>query len=149
MLCLLCPLTAMTTPHSGQVGVGVQLGEPTGLTGKIFISEHHALDAALSYSVLDSRFYVHGNYLIHFPQHGETTALGHWFPYVGVGTRIRLKGDDDEKDGNNIAVRLPLGVSAFFGASPVELFIEIGPNMGLFPETKLGFDGGLGFRYLF
>ena len=149
-MCLLCPLDLNAAPRDGQVGVGIRLGEPTGLTGKVFLTPQHALDAALSYSLRDSRIHMHGNYLIHFPKHGETLAAGTWLPYVGLGASIRLKGEDSNNDrDNHLAARLPCGVSFFLTSSPLEIFMELAPNMGLIPHTRFGFDGGLGIRYLF
>ena len=133
------PASAYAAPQSGQFGVGVQLGEPTGLTGKLFMTDRQALDAALSYSLVDSRIHVHGNYLLHFPHQGETLTIGRWSPYTGLGARIRLKGDDKKNDqDNNLAIRLPLGVSLFLTASPLEVFLEFAPTMGLFLKPKWG-----------
>ena len=46
-------------------GIGVILGEPTGLSGKYWISPERAFDAALAYSFLEDNksFAFHANYL--------------------------------------------------------------------------------------
>ena len=71
------------TRVKGTFGIGVVLGEPTGVSGKYWLSEQTAIDGAFGYSFGD-RFRVSMDYLVH------TNAFeAPEFPlYYGVGGAI-------------------------------------------------------------
>lgn len=125
----------------GSLGVGVLLGEPTGLTGKLWIQRNRAIDGLAAWS-LDSRqnfFYVQSHYLFHFE---ETVEDKQFVFYAGPGGYVRL--------GN---VRDRLGVSGNFGIaytiSQFEVFLELSPKVSIIPDTDGDLTGGLGFHYYF
>jgi hypothetical protein len=79
-----------TTSVSSQtrgIGVGVTLGEPTGLTSKVWISEHNALAGAIAWSFRNGgSIQVQGDYLIHLELTGEIDQdiRGRAFFHYGV-----------------------------------------------------------------
>jgi hypothetical protein len=133
------------------LGVGVILGEPSGLSAKYFLTDREAIDAALSYSFQES-FIVESSYLFHFPsklslKRGNTLAFN---PYVGAGLALGVSVADAPNDGFVIGFRVPLGIE--FVASlevPIKVFVEIAPGLSLAPSTEAWFQGGIGARYYF
>ena len=124
-------------------GAGIVLGEPTGLTAKVWMGEHSALDAAVAWSFVgDGSLYVHGGYLFHFAS-PVGIEEGELLPYAGAGAKV-VFADDPE-----FGIRVPLGVAYFFEGAPVEVFLELAPGLQLFPETEADVTGGIGGRFYF
>jgi hypothetical protein len=127
---------------AGPLGVGIMVGEPTGLSAKLWTSRGHALDFGAAWSFADeTALNVHADYLIHRPGPPEISVGGLLF-YCGVGGRIKL-----EEDNNRVGVRIPLGVTYLFGQSHLDFFFEIAPVLDLAPSTDLRVNGGFGLRY--
>ena len=83
--CLLLPNT----------GLGIILGEPTGLTMKTWTTDYNAIDVALAYSFSDKEhFYLHSNYLLHKKSQIERHNIP-W--YWGLGGNIRYRENANDK----------------------------------------------------
>jgi hypothetical protein len=137
-------LAACGPVAAGPLGVGVMLGEPTGLSAKAWTSRETALDLGVAWSFADEvALHVHSDYLVHKPGPPEIEVGGLLF-YFGLGGRMKL-----EEDGNRVGVRVPLGLDYLFAQSHLEFFLEIVPILDLAPETELMGNGGLGIRYYF
>lgn len=131
-----------TATAEGNFGLGAMAGEPSGITGKLYLSNTIAVDTTVSWSFISDKFYVHSDYLHHFPGIFGTdipTLAG----YTGIGGMIELK------DNPEIGLRIPFGLSYTIPDTPVELFFEIAPLVLLAPETEGSLNGGLGARYYF
>jgi hypothetical protein len=129
---------------AGPLGIGVMVGEPTGLSAKMWGTRSTAMDLGVAWSFADEvALHVHGDYLVHKPGPPDINVGGLLF-YAGVGGRMKL-----EEDGNRVGVRFPLGVTYLFTQSHLDFFLEIAPILDLAPETKLMGNGGLGIRYYF
>lgn len=125
------------------IGAGVILGEPTGLTAKVWLEQGLALDAAVAWAfVEESSLYIHSNALYHF-RVLDTTGGNFLTPYVGGGVAFRFRDD------LNIGLRIPVGISWLLDVAPVEIFAEIAPGVGIIPETDFELGAGLGARYYF
>ena len=127
------------------LGLGVILGEPTGLSLKIWTAEDRAVDAAVGWS-LDSNgwFYFHSDYLFHSSTLKKEIEGGLPY-YYGFGARALIKDGDDSRFG----VRFPLGLNYFLGDERFDIFVEIAPLLDLVPETKVRISGGIGARFYF
>lgn len=140
MLCLLFMPTATFAAEAGSIGVGIILGDPTGISGKYWIDKDNAIDAAIGFD----RFSVHADYLFHlwniFPQ----TGGGDFGGYFGPGLVFK-----DKKHDNMVGVRFALGAVFEMDTYPVEFFAELVPVLELSPESDLNLDGGIGVRYFF
>jgi len=135
-----------------QFGLGVVFGEPTGITGKLWLDPKQAVDAGISFSFSD---YVslYGDYLYHFEFRNE------FKPYVGVGGQLFFASDGrgslKEKgyfsDSSSVAlgVRIPLGIEWLPAKVPVGVFLELVPEITMFPNTNGFLQGGIGARYYF
>jgi len=129
---------------AGPVGLGIMVGEPTGISAKIWPGDGTGMDLGAAWSFTDEvAFHVHGDYLWHWPGPPEINVGGLLF-YTGLGGRIKL-----EEDSNRAGVRIPLGVTYLFPHSHLDFFLEIAPILDLAPDTELRGNGGLGFRYYF
>ena len=123
-------------------GIGAVLGEPTGITGKLYLTEHSAVDATLSWSFIKDKLSVHADYLQHFNQIFGAD-IDPIVGYAGLGGMIELKENPE------IGVRIPLGISYTLSEVPLEFFFELAPIVLLAPETSGDLAGGLGARYYF
>lgn len=125
------------------VGAGLVIGEPTGITAKVWLEEGFAWDAAIAWSFVgDSSLYIHTNGLYHF-RVLDTSGGNFLTPYVGGGLSFRFEDD------LNMGLRIPFGVSWLLDEVPVEVFAEIAPGVGLIPETDFELGAGLGARFYF
>jgi len=129
----------LSAQNSG-LGVGVILGEPTGLSTKIWTGQNTAFDAAAAWSFGDEgALHLHADMLFHnFGLINETLPV-----YYGIGARVKLADDP------NIGVRVPLGIAYQLSGAPLDIFLELVPILDLAPDTSFGFNGALGVRYFF
>ncbi len=132
--------------QGGPFGLGLILGEPSGLSAKLFLDRRSALDFALDFSFLDDAFYVHADYVLHFSSLGRGTTV---LPYVGIGGKVAVKDNDHDKDHDRFGVRVPLGIAFMPRSVPIDVFGEIVPGLTLLPETDPDVDAGIGIRYFF
>jgi hypothetical protein len=138
-------------------GLGFVLGEPTGLSSKIFLTPSGALDFDLAFSFLEGSLYFSGDYLHHFANvlPGNSTVI--FRPYIGGGGAIAGREEehlphDRDRDRDHsfgLAGRFTAGMSFLFVEVPIEIFVDVSPGIWLVPETDLYFAGVLGVRYFF
>lgn len=136
--------SAVSSACAGSFGLGIILGEPTGVSFKQWITRANAVDAAAAWS-FDSpgAFHVHMDYLYHRGVDVESDAGGFMF-YFGIGGRFKA-----EENETRLGVRVPLGLDYVFDDAPLDLFFEVAPIMDLAPETEFRVNGGFGIRYFF
>ena len=143
MVILLGCIAGLSFGRDGDIGLGIILGEPTGLSLKLWRGRTMALDAGAAWSFVNGEYLqVHGDILFHnfnlFNVESDKMAL-----YYGFGGRVKFE------DKTVVSVRLPVGVSYELARTSIELFLEIVPMLDVVPETKVGVAGGAGFRYFF
>ena len=140
--------------QSRKFGLGVIVGEPTGLSAKLWLSHSNALAFGLGWSVegyringFDSdydnvtRTHIHVDYLWH-----SYSAINSQFPlYYGIGGRINT----GPQYSGTFAVRGVLGIEWLPRATPIDVFIEVVPSLQLINSTGFGIDAGIGARYFF
>ena len=131
--------------EGGPFGLGIILGEPTGISGKYYLNETHAIDGAVAWSLSgDNDFHLHGDYLFHEysliePDKGKLPV------YVGIGGRFLFRQSRDTEFG----VRIPVGLNYIFATIPIDLFGEIVPILDLFPDVEFDLEGAIGARFYF
>jgi len=122
------------------LGVGLTLGSPTGITGKYFLTNVHAIDAAIGADD-DPDFYVdylwHGWQAFAQPREGKLAAI------LGVGGRVESKRHEDK-----IGIRGVVGAAYYFKDFPVEVTFEVAPVLN-FIGGGADLDAGLTLRYYF
>ncbi len=125
------------------LGVGIILGEPTGLSFKKWQSQKVAWDAAVAWSFgKESALHLHVDYLLHdfHSLKVETNSIPF---YYGIGARIKFK------ESSKLGIRFPLGVNLFIVEVPVDIFFEIVPILNVVPSTKFNMNAAFGARYYF
>jgi len=134
-------------PADGPMGIGVFLGQPTGVTFEMDLSDTSWLDFKATWSFAGGHggfnILLQGNYEYAFP--GLLAIEDILFtPFVGGGVFANVYDG-----GASIGVRVPGGLAYRFRKVPLELFLEIGLDMYLIPGFGLDGSGGLGARYRF
>lgn len=137
---LLAPLAAEAR-KGGPFGLGVLIGDPSGLNAKVFLGGNNAFDVGVGWSLRSDVLHIHADYLFHFPQRW---GGGEWLPFVGIGGVLGLFRNDA-----GIGVRVPFGLSWFPAGGPVDIFAEIAPGVSLIPGTHFDLYGGIGARFFF
>ncbi len=131
------------TAQDRGLGLGLILGEPTGVSLKSWTGRKTAIDAAAAWSFdRDGSLHLHADYLIH-DFNLLKTRTGRLPVYYGIGGRIRLE------DKTRIGIRFPVGMSYIFDDAPFDIFLELGPVFDVVPGTELTVSGFIGFRYYF
>ncbi|HUW68601.1 MAG TPA: hypothetical protein VMX33_00075 [bacterium] len=131
----------------GPMGIGIFLGQPTGLTFEMDLSTSSWVDFKAAWNLAGPKggysILLQGNYEYAFP--GMFAIESELFtPFFGGGAVV------DINDTNvNFGVRVPAGIAYRFRHIPLELFIEAGIDVYLFPSFALGGSGGLGARLRF
>lgn len=134
---------AKAQTSKGDLGIGVILGEPTGLSAKYFLGGNSALAAGAAWSFgNNASMHIHADYLVHRFQLISVDS-GQLPLYYGIGARLRIADDPQ------IGIRIPIGLSYYFANDPIEIFFEIVPVLDLAPSTSFTGNSGLGFRYYF
>ncbi len=142
---------ARPSSRPGNFGLGVILGEPTGLSGKMWHDQTKAMDFALAWSAGDSSFHFHLDYLVHTFKRTHQPKGNVPF-YYGIGARIvekkeGVKGTDDK---THFGARVPLGLDFLMKKeNPLEFFIEVAPVLDFTPRSDLDVEAGGGVRYYF
>jgi len=128
----------------GNFGLGIILGEPTGLSCKLWNSRTTALDGAIAWSFGNKNaMHIHIDHLFH-NFNLINVSNGSLPVYYGIGGRMRLDEDD-----NKIGVRIPIGLAYQFADAPLDIFFEIVPLLDLVPSTDFCLNGAIGIRYFF
>jgi hypothetical protein len=158
-------LAATATPAAAQepgavkgtFGVGLIIGEPTGVSAKLYLSDDTAVDGAVGSAVVGGGLQVHGDYLWH-PWILETRDSFVLPVYLGPGVRVlqRELGRDGD-DAFHIGVRAVVGVVFDFTEIPLDVFAEVAGvadyRFGTDDEDYNGFalalNAGAGARYYF
>jgi len=124
-------------------GLGIILGEPTGVSGKLWTTGENAFDFAAAWSFQgDGHLLLQADYVWHMFRLIPVSE-GKLPFYVGVGGEIVLADDPV------VGVRVPVGLDYLFAKAPVDIFLEIVPILRLAPSTDFDLAGGVGVRYWF
>jgi hypothetical protein len=126
-------------------GVGVIVGEPTGITIKYMLDDKSAIDAGVGWETSgDNEFHIYGDYLYHMNDLIKVPQ-GKLPLYFGGGLRFI----DREKKKDKFGIRIPVGIEYLFGNVPLGAFFELVPILNLTPDTEFDFEAGIGIRFFF
>jgi len=123
--------------------LGIIVGEPTGLSGKLDLDGGGALDAALAWSTSgENKLSLHADRLwykrdVFSPKEGSLPV------YYGVGGRLKLE------DKSRLGARFPVGLQYFFKDARFTAFFELAPIMDVLPDTEFRLSAAAGFRIIF
>lgn len=146
-----CSLALNTTETQAQdrgkgFGIGVIIGEPTGISVKSWLSDRSALAAVAAWSFGGrNTVHFHLDYQVH-NYDLVTVEQGRMSFYWGLGGRIIVREGDRD---NILSARIPLGLNYHIQGSRLETFVEAVPKVNLIPSTGFDVGAGLGIRYFF
>ncbi len=126
-------------------GLGVIVGEPTGISGELWLTQSTAVDAAAawSFSGPDDSFLIQSDYLFYNMGLFDGIKTGTLALYFGMGGRIRFASE------TQVGIRVPIGLDYLFESAPVDIFFEVVPILDLVKETEFDFNAAIGARYFF
>lgn len=130
-------------------GIGVILGDPSGLSAKYYLGGRaNAIDAALAFDTTGANngwMYLHASYLWHPSVLSKSADVE--FPWhVGVGGFVATN-QWSNTTGNAIGVRVPIGIDADLEKVPVQFFADVALHVVILPATGVDFDVGIGVRF--
>jgi len=151
--------------YGRKFGLGAMLGDPTGITGKYWVSATNALDFGLgftNYGVGYGNCYFDNAGVQHCNGYYDTSVNVDYLWqskivrdkvqldwYIGVGGRLYFWGDRSYSYGVDMAVRAPVGLALMFtNPSFLELYFELAPAVRLLTAHG-ALDASLGGRFYF
>lgn len=131
-----------------EFGIGINLGEPTGLN--LRVGRDRTLEATAGWSLRDggTNIVLLGNVLYHGKSVFSNSPLTGIVPYAGAGLGFWMWDDKHNDDGDQAGawVQVPLGIDLRF-TIPLELTLHIDPGIDVVPNTNATIHWGLGIRY--
>jgi hypothetical protein len=147
-------LAFSAAPARAEVGLGVFVGEPTGLDVKLGLTPRSALDLLFGWyshwGNIDDGAYAHLTYLVQpVVSHGRSVIV----PLrLGIGAAIFDDAGHFDND-LHLAARFPLEVALKFRSAPLEIYGEIALKVTIVdpgPDHRtIDLDGGIGIRFYF
>lgn len=150
--------TAFAEPvEKGALGVGLMLGEPTGVCAKLYLEDDRALQGGLGLTFVSSGLQAHADYVIH-PWILEDREHFTIPAYVGPGVRVMQHRDDATDDSDfRLGARGVAGMLFDFKEIPLDVFVEVagiieyrfGSEDADIAGIGLALNGAIGARYYF
>lgn len=143
-------LVAAASAQMSGTGIGIIVGEPTGLSLKSWLSAKSAITVGAAWSFRnDGSLLLWADYTLHsFNITGASSPRSLAF-YYGIGGKVGFVDRNDNDNETVIGARVPLGLMLPIGDAPVEIFLEVVPTVDLSPDTDFGVNGGIGVHFFF
>jgi hypothetical protein len=143
--------SAARAEEKGTLGVGIILGEPTGISAKLYLKDDQAIQGAVGFAFYGGGIHVHADYVFHpfILQDKESLVLPF---YVGPGVRVIDYRSGRDSAYFALGLRAVAGILFDFKEVPLDAFLEVGGVL------EYGFSGhggdfalnlGAGARYYF
>jgi len=140
---LLCLLAAEASPlwaqKAGDLGVGIVVGNPSGLTTKLWLYQSQALDAGVGF---DKNVILYSDYLWYFWKALPRPSTSRLSLHLGAGVQLTPAVSE------GFGARAPAGL-AYWPSGRVEIFLEAVPVFQLHPRGRVPVSTGAGLRYYF
>jgi hypothetical protein len=139
-------------------GIGLELGAPTGINGKLFLTPSNAIDFGLGemyhYYYGGDGLHLYADYLWHPTVLTQQPAFSLPF-YVGIGARLwqfdYSCGGRTCTGADAIGVRVPVGITFNFNNVPLDIFVQAVPTLDFFHDYRhdvfLDIDFSVGIRF--
>ncbi len=134
LLTIIIPLTAADT-NGKDLGVGLYLGSPLGITAKYDLDEELSVVGGLGFG---GGLIVSGGVQYNFVDFSIEDLV--FNVYFGGNLGITFGTTF------NIGLQVPVGISYYFKDPAIEIFLEVGPAFN-FVSMNAGAVGGIGARY--
>jgi hypothetical protein len=138
--------------EKGTFGAGIIIGEPTGVTAKLYVNDDQALQAAAGFAFVGGGIHMHLDYVFHpaILQSRDSFVL---LAYLGPGVRLIQYRDGRDEDFVALGLRAVGGLLFDFKDNPLDAFVEVGGVLEYGFEDDEGFGPALnvaaGVRYYF
>jgi hypothetical protein len=134
---LVLPPQAQAQPNSGSVGIGLQLGQPSGLSLGVYKPSGMALDVLAAWNLND---------FLYLNAHGlfSTGDASPFRLFYGPGVYVGLYERGNAEDQIAAGLSATGGVSIFIGS--FEIYGRVTPRLLLISQTDVAIGGGLGLR---
>jgi len=143
LITVLAALISSTYAQYRGFGLGIILGEPTGISAKLTTNHINAFDFAAAWSFKDrGHLLLQADYIWHNFDLIQVPS-GRLPFYYGIGGRVIFSNDP------LVGIRIPVGLDYQFEREPIDIFVEIVPILDIIPATKFNMGGGLGVRFWF
>ena len=138
--CVVLLVAGTVRAQESGLGIGIILGEPTGLSAKLWTTEDMAMDAGLAWSFTGTGYVrIHTDLLWH--RRVFDVGTGSMPLYYGLGAKLLLASE------LGLGIRIPAGLAYQFESAPIDIFVELVPGLNLLPATTLDVVLALGARY--
>ena len=121
------PATGESRPaDKGTLGVGLVIGEPTGISGKLYLEDDQAIQAAIGPAFIGGGIALHGEFVIHpwILQDREAFVLP---VYLGPGVRfVNYYGGRDGESSFAVGALGVVGMLFDLKEVPLDVFVELG-----------------------
>lgn len=144
MKCLIFILILITATSSfgKDLGVGISLGNPTGVNGKYWLDKTAAVDGGLGLSLgKHTDASLHSDYLLHKEGAFFLNDVHPLDLYYGVGGRMEF-ADDIE-----LGIRVPVGLAHRVENGDADVFGEIAPIFDFLTSPSVEVHFLFGARY--
>jgi hypothetical protein len=136
----------------GTLGIGIILGEPTGITAKLYLKDDEAIQAAIGSAFIGGGLQLHADYVFH-PYILQTRPSFVLPLYVGPGLRLIDYTNGRDNSSFAIGARAVGGLLFDFKEVPLDAFIEVAGVLEYEFRDGAGFgiklNAGAGVRYYF
>lgn len=139
---LLFLLATPALAQRGSLGIGGQVGDPTGVALR-FGAAPGAFDLAAGWNLSNDSFFAQGHYVMGQRRFGTPPADLRLF--YGPGLFVGVNDRDDRDDDVTFGISFNAGLSYFTG--PIEIFGQLTPRLQLVDETDFDLGGALGLRF--
>jgi len=136
--------------EKGTLGIGIILGEPTGVTAKLYLKDDQAIQAAAGSAFISGGLSLTADYVFH-PLILQTRDSYVLPVYIGPGVRLIDYTNGRASSTFALGLRAVAGLLFDFKTVPLDAFIEVGGVLE-YDFTKgfgLGLNAGAGIRYYF
>jgi hypothetical protein len=136
----------------GTFGAGLIIGEPTGVSARLYVKDDQAFQAAAGFAFVGGGFHVHVDYVLHpwILQSRDSFVL---LAYVGPGARFIQYRDGRDASFVALGVRGVAGMVFDFKRNPLDAFVEVAGVLeyGFADDEGLGLAPNIaaGARYYF
>lgn len=135
-------------PSGGNFGLGIQFGDPSGLSLRFYQPGRMSADVLLAWDLNDERDFFYAN--VHGTWEKALAGSGKFNFFYGPGAFIGLRERNNRGlfDGDN---DVNFGISGTAGfnvyVERIEIYLRLTPRLLLIDRTTSDVGGGLGFRF--
>ncbi|HRC54856.1 MAG TPA: hypothetical protein PKU97_02985 [Kofleriaceae bacterium] len=145
--------SSSSSVEKGTIGLGLYIGEPTGVAAKLYLEDDRALQGAFGFAFAGDGFQVHADYVFH-PYILQDKDAFTMPVYVGPGLRfIQYRAGRDGDQYVAVGVRGVAGMLFDFKELPLDVFVEVAGVVEYGFADSAGFgvtiNAGAGARYYF